>query len=349
MPLSLGILDMSPIPPGSTAGRAIADTLELARLADRLGYDRYWLAEHHSAPAFASASPEILLGRVAQETRRIRVGTGGVMLTNYSPLKVAECFRMLEVLYPGRVELGVGRAAGGSPRVALALQTGLSAKGAVDVSEKLRLLLGFLGDRVGDDHRFRGMHAAPRGMEAPPVWLLGSGNESAALAGELGISFCYAHFLGGDDPGVFDVYRRCFRPSPWQEAPRGAVAASAICADTAEEARALAVPVIAWSVRLVTGEGGGLPTAAEVEAQAPSFTDEERALLEARLQGASLGTGAEVQARLAGIARACGVDEVVVATLTTDSASRRRSYALLAEACGLPGATAQAAGGVGGT
>jgi luciferase family oxidoreductase group 1 len=342
MPLSLGILDMSPVPPGSTAGRAIADTLELARLADRLGYDRYWLAEHHSSAAFASAAPEILIGRVAQETRRIRVGSGGVMLTNYSPLKVAECFRMLEALYPGRVELGVGRAAGAPPRVALALQTGLSAKGVSDVSEKLRLLLGFLTDHPEEGHRFRGVHAVPGGVGAPPVWLLGSGNGSAALAGELGLAFCYAHFLGGDDPGVFEIYRQSFRPSSFLSAPRGAVAMFAICAETAEEARALAVPVICWSVRLVTGEGGGMPTAAEVEAEAPTFSPEERALLQARLAQAALGTPAEVQARLTAVARACGVDEVVVATMTPDSASRLRSYALLAEAFALAGAEAGA-------
>ena len=333
MPPSLGILDQSPIRSGGTAGQAIAETIELARLADRLGYRRYWLAEHHSSGAFAGTAPEILIGRVAGETRRIRVGSGGVMLGNYSPLKVAECFRVLETLYPGRIDLGIGRAPGAMPRAARALQLG---EGAPAVDEKLRLLLGFLDDRIGEGHPSPRVFAAPRGAGAPDPWLLGSGAESAELAGELGIAFCYAHFIQGDGPEAMAAYRRSFRPSPQLAAPRAAIGVASYCADTAERARALALPAACWAVRLVQGTGGSFPSPEEVEAQWPTFSVEELALLEARRAQGVAGAPEEVRERLLALAEGHGADEILVVTITHDFEARKRSYQLLAQVFGLP-------------
>ncbi|AKT36399.1 LLM class flavin-dependent oxidoreductase [Chondromyces crocatus] len=333
MDLSLSVLDQSPIRAGSTAAQAIAETLALARVADRLGYRRYWLAEHHSAGGFAGSAPEILIGRVAMETRRIRVGSGGVMLPNYSPLKVAECFRMLELLYPGRVDLGLGRAAGGMPRAAKAL--GTSDLEGEAFAEKLRLLLDFLVDRVPQGHPFHRVHAVPRGVRAPEVWLLGSGVESAERAAALGISFCYAHFFAPGGEEAMAVYRRRFQPSPWLEAPRGAIAVSVMCAESVDEARRLATPSACWATRLVQGEGGTFPTPDEVETQRPGWSADEAALIEARLDQGIGGTPAEVRAALRTMAAAYGVDEVAIVTIAPDAATRRRSYEQLAEAFGL--------------
>ncbi|EYF03615.1 LLM class flavin-dependent oxidoreductase [Chondromyces apiculatus] len=333
MDLSLGILDQSPIRTGSTAAESIAETLALARLADRLGYQRYWFSEHHSAGGFAGSVPEILIGRVAMETRRIRVGSGGVMLPNYSPLKVAECFRMLEILHPGRVDLGVGRAAGGMPRAARALGTSELEGPAFD--EKLRLLLDFLFERLDPAHPFHRVRAVPGGGGAPEVWLLGSGVESAERAAEQGISFCYAHFFypGGEE--AMDVYRRRFRPSPWLREPRGAIAVSVVCAESAAEARQLAIPSACWGTRLVQGEGGTFPSPDEVEAQRPTWTPDETALIEARLDQTVTGTPATVRDALGALTEAYGVRELLAVTITHDPAVRQRSYTWLAEAFGL--------------
>jgi len=333
MPLSLGILDQSPIRSGGTAAQAIAETLALARLADQLGYARYWLAEHHSSGAFAGPAPEILIGRVASETSRIRVGSGGVMLGNYSPLKVAECFRLLETLHPGRIDLGIGRAPGAMPRASLALRNG--GQGGPDVTEKLRLVLGFLTDQLATEPLYRGVHAVPRGAGMPELWLLGSGAESGALAGELGMAFCYAHFIQGEGPEALDAYRRSFRPSPWLAAPRSALGVSAVCAEHEKEARALTLSAACWAVRLVMGKGGTFPSVEEIEEQRPTFTPEEIELLEARRAQIVAGAPEQARARLVDLAQRHGTDELFVVTITPDFESRKRSYALLAQAFGL--------------
>src|SRR5690349_15011073 len=213
--LKLSVLDQSPVRQGVTPRDALLETVELAKHVDALGYSRYWLAEHHSSPGLAGSAPEIMVARVAGETSRIRVGSGGVMLSHYSALKVAEQFRMLETLHPGRIDLGIGRAPGSDQRTARILRHGPGALGIEHFPRQIQDVVAFLHDDLPPGHPWRGVHAMPSGASTPEVWLLGSSDESALLAAELGTAFSFAHFindLGGAE--VTRVYRARFRPSP---------------------------------------------------------------------------------------------------------------------------------------
>jgi luciferase family oxidoreductase group 1 len=335
--MTLSILDQSPIRPGGTAAEALAETIELARLADQLGYKRYWLSEHHNSAAFAGTAPEILIGSVASATRRIRVGSGGVMLAHYSPLKVAECFRMLETLHPGRIDLGIGRAPGGTARTTLALQAGPTAHPIEAFPQQLRLLEGFLADSIEKDHPFHSVHAMPRGPGMPELWLLGSGGESAAYAAELGSAYSYAHFINPGGEQLMETYRRRFKPSARLAGPLASVSVFVLCADTEAEARRLAFPIEIWGLRLLRKERGAFPSLEEALAHAHTLTADERAYLEVRQAQSAIGTPEQVRDKLLSLAREYGVDEIVAVTITTDFASRRRSYELLAQAFGLRG------------
>src|SRR5947209_7331894 len=187
MALPLSILDLSPIPAGSTAGQALRNTIDLARLADRLGYTRYWLAEHHNIPGLASPAPEIVIGAVARETARLRIGSGGIMLPNHTPLKVVETFRVLEALYPGRIDLGIGRAPGTDQLTALALRRSREALTADDFPAQLAELLAFAADQFPEGHPFQAVHAMPMDVPLPPIWLLGSSDYSAQVAAMIGV------------------------------------------------------------------------------------------------------------------------------------------------------------------
>src|SRR5215471_12595996 len=191
--LRLGVLDQSPVRSGGVVADAIHETLELAELCDRLGYHRYWLAEHHSTPGLAGSSPEVLIGQVAARTSRLRVGSGGVMLQHYSALKVAESFRVLETLYPGRIDLGIGRAPGSDQFTARVLAG--SGGGIEDFPRKLAALLGFLHGDLPAEHPYSSTLAMPTGPSAPEIWLLGSSDQSAILAAHLGTGFSFAHFI----------------------------------------------------------------------------------------------------------------------------------------------------------
>jgi len=247
----LGVLDQSPIRSGGTPTEAIQETLILAEHADRLGYTRYWLAEHHSSGGLAGAAPEVLMGQVAARTSRIRVGSGGVMLSHYSPLKVAENFRVLEALFPGRIDLGIGRAPGSDQRTARALRHGPGAVPLEHFPQQLADLIGFLHDELPDGHPYGGVRAMPAGPSAPPIWILGSSSDGAALAAHFGTAFSYAHFInavGGVDATRF--YRESFRPSARLAAPQASVAVFALCAETEAEAERLAhranTATLAW-------------------------------------------------------------------------------------------------------
>jgi luciferase family oxidoreductase group 1 len=245
--LRLGVLDQSPVRGGGPAD-AIHETLELAEICDRLGYSRYWLAEHHATPGLAGSSPEVLIGQVAARTSRIRVGSGGVMLQHYSPLKVAESFRVLEALFPGRVDLGIGRAPGSDQMTARALREDGSPE---YFPQQVADLVGFLHGELPPGHPYARVLAMPTGPTAPEVWLLGSSDQSAALAAHLGTGFSFAHFInqeGGAE--VTRGYRRAFRPSAWLEAPRSSAAVFVVCADTEAEARRLGKSRELFIVRL---------------------------------------------------------------------------------------------------
>ena len=346
--LRLSVLDQSPIRTGQTPADAIRETLHLAQAADRLGYHRYWLAEHHSTAGLADAAPEILIGAVAAGTRHIRVGSGGVMLTHYSPLKVAEQFRMLETLHPGRIDLGIGRAPGSDGRTALALRRGADAVRGPEVPDpwaetevsrfpdQVGDLIGFLTDGLPPDHRFSTIRAMPAGDGVPEIWLLGSTDASAACAAHFGTAFSFAHFINADGgAAVTRAYVRAFRPSRSLVAARASVAVFAVCADTEAEAERLSRSRDLFIVRLYTGRAGPYPSVEEAERY--PYSPRELAIAEHARRRMVAGTPEQVRGRLLALAAEYGVDEVVVVTITHDPKARLRSYELLAEAFGLRG------------
>ena len=329
--MKLSILDQSPIAEGATPQEAIWESIALARLADRLGYHRYWVAEHHSTSGLAGSTPEILIARLAAETRHLRVGSGGVMLSHYSALKVAENFRMLEALYPGRIDLGIGRAPGSDGRTAQALAHGPGKLGIEYFPRQIKELADFLGDRVASDHPFHGIHAEPRGPGVPELWLLGSSDQSAAYAAYFGLPFSFAHFIN-DEGGaeVMAAYRQQFRASPECAHPLGSIGVFCIAAPTVEEAEHLAASRDLWLLRLRTGRTGPVPTPAE--ALAYPYSDPERQLVAYNRRRTFAGTPEQVKQRLLQLGAEYGVEEFVIVSVLHDYAKRRRSYELIAEA-----------------
>ena len=344
--VTLSVLDQSPIRQGGTASDAIRETLALAQATDRLGYHRYWLAEHHNSGGLASATPEILIGQVAARTSGIRVGSGGVMLSHYSPLKVAETFAMLETLYPGRIDLGVGRAPGSDGRTAAALAHGPGALSVEQFPEQLMELYGFLADDFPPNHPFRGIHAMPRDAGMPELWLLGSTSYGATYAGHLGWAFSFAQFInpaGGEE--IIRAYRKSFRPSPVLPEPRASIGVSVICADTEAEAERLAWS--RWGWRLMAQQGGRRGIPSPEEAISHPYTAADRPYLDHMRETSIYGDPGQVKARLLALGEQYDVDEFVVVTITYDFAARVHSYELLAEAFGLQARTEVAAGSTG--
>ena len=315
--ISLSVLDQSPIPAGSSAGDALRNTIDLAQLADSLGYRRYWLAEHHGAASLACASPEVMIGPVAAATKRIRVGSGGIMLPHYSPLKVAETFGMLASMFPGRIDLGIGRAAGTSPRVSHALQRERRMPPVDDFTEQLSELRDYFADaRPGIPFRF----------EAPPVWLLGSSEQSAIWAAELGLPYAFADFINPEGAGSAAYYRsHCAKPET-------AVAIAAICAETDDEAMRLSASVRMALIHLFRGRSIPVPPPDE----ALEFLSCEGIPISLQPVGRRFVTGspATVKRSIEKIAEEYGAGEVLVLTVVHDHAARRRSYELIAKEFG---------------
>jgi luciferase family oxidoreductase group 1 len=339
----LSVLDQSPIRAGGTAAEAVAETVELAQACERWGYHRYWLAEHHASRGLAGSTPEVLVAHVAARTSRIRVGSGGVMLSHYSALKVAENFRMLETLYPGRIDLGIGRAPGSDPRTARALAHGPGALGIEHFPAQISDLLGFLRNDLREDHPFRGIRAMPEGPTTPELWLLGSSDEGAALAAHFGTAFSFAHFIS--DEGGAEItrgYAARFRPGVLA-APRASVAVFALAADTEAEAQRLATSRYLWITRLYTGRPGAFPSVEE--ALAYPYSERELAIVHHAKRRTIAGAPEQVRARLLDLARAYRADEIMIVTITFDFKARLRSYQLLAEAFGLDPSGEPPAGG----
>jgi luciferase family oxidoreductase group 1 len=331
--LRLGVLDQSPVRSNATPAEAIRETLALAQAADRLGYHRYWLAEHHSTPGLAGPSPEVLIPQIAALTSGIRVGSGGVMLQHYSPLKVAESFRVLETLYPGRIDLGIGRAPGSDQLTARAL-TGPFAPGIESFPQKIADVLGFLHGELPPEHPHARVLAMPTGPGVPEVWLLGSSDQSAALAAHFGTGFSFAHFINADGGAeVTRAYARAFKPSALLAEAQASVAVFVVCAPTEEEARRLAQSRDLFIVRLYTGRLGRYPTVAEAEAY--HYSPHEWAIVEHARRRRLAGTPEQCRAALEALAGDYGVDEIIVVTITESWETRLRSYALLAEAFAL--------------
>jgi luciferase family oxidoreductase group 1 len=331
--MKLSILDQSPIISGHSAAQAIGETLKLARRADELGYHRYWLAEHHAIGALADPCPEILLARLGAETRRIRVGTGGVLLPYYSAFKIAEVFRMLEALYPGRIDLGIGRAPGGDQRTARAVGGGRFPD-AEQFPQQVWELLGYLDGTLPEDHPFRNVRVQPEGKTSPELWLLGSSDYSGLLAAQLGVRFSFAHFInaqGGDL--VTRAYRERYQSSGREPEPHAAVCCFVICADTDDEAERLARVVDLRRLHMALNQDLPVPTLAEAEKRA--FSKEELQYIRSQRPRAVLGSPATCKEKLLQIADAYAADELMVLTITGDYATRLESYERLAKVFGL--------------
>ncbi|HWE12380.1 MAG TPA: LLM class flavin-dependent oxidoreductase [Solirubrobacteraceae bacterium] len=331
----LSVLDQSPIAQGSTGAQALHNTIDLARLTDELGYHRYWVAEHHGGPMLAGPSPEVLIGPIAAATERIRVGSGGVMLPHYSPLKVAESFTILAALFPDRIDLGLGRAAGTDPLTTFALQRDRRQAAPDDFPQQLAELLAYFEDNLPEDHPFRHLAATLPGRPHLPVpWLLGSSEQSAIWAGELGLRYAFADFINPRGTHIADLYRQRFTPARDLQAPRLAVAVWALAAPTDEEAEYLASSSRMSFTKLRRGQLIAFPPPDE----ATEFLAREARLTpsgEVPGRRGVVGSPEKVRAGLEQVASAYGADEVIVVTITYDHNVRRRSYELLAEAFAL--------------
>ena len=324
--MRLSVLDQTPIPSGSTAGEALRNSIDLARHAERLGYHRYWVAEHHNTLGLAGSAPEILVGHIAEATTTIRVGTGGVMLPHYAPLKVAEAFKVLSALHPDRIDLGLGRAPGSDQVTAVALSQIKQPPSAAHYPAMVAELDGWLRNTLPDDSPFRGrVTATPVVDEPPPIWLLGSSPDSAALAAHFGLPLAFADFITmSDGPAIAQAYRRQYDPEARNPEPYVLVAASVICAETDDEAEALAQPVKLWRQR---GLSGPIPTPDETATHRPGPLD-----IPPQRKPMIVGSPATVKAGIEEMTRAYGADEFMAVTIVWGHADRVRSYELLAEA-----------------
>jgi luciferase family oxidoreductase group 1 len=331
--MRLSVLDQSPVISGHTPAQAVHETIRLAKAAERLGFHRYWLAEHHALAALADPCPEILLARIAAETTKIRVGTGGVLLPYYSPLKVAEQFRMLEALYPGRIDLGIGRAPGGDQTTALAMGQGRYT-GAEHFPEQVQYLAAYLDGTLPPDHPFAEVKVMPAGSGAPEIWLLGSSDYSGALAAQLGLRFAFAHFISADGgDAVMREYKRRYQSSEREPAPQSLLCVFVICAETAETAERLAASIDLR--RLNSDYGVNAPVPTLKEAQSYPYTEADRRRIAHHRRRVVLGTPEIVRDRLLALQEQFQADELMAITITGDYDSRLRSYELLAGAFAL--------------
>lgn len=331
MPLPLSVLDLVPVTTGESAAAALRRTTELARLAEQLGYVRYWFAEHHDMPSVASAAPDVLIGHISSATRHLRVGSGGVMLPNHAPLRVAEAFRTLNALHPGRIDLGLGRAPGSDRKASIALRA-LDGEHFAELLTELRVWSG--EQALPDDHPLRTLRATPDDAPLPPIWLLGSSGASAEYAGHEGTGYSFAsHFSAAPPAPAFNAYRRAFRPSASFPAPHTILGVSVVCAPTSDEAQWHARAMeLAW-VRIRRGQFAPLPT--PHEAQHHEYSPAESAVAAQFRALTLIGTPDDVYAQIADRAQQCAADEVMVVSNMADHAARLRCYALLAQAAGM--------------
>lgn len=327
MPIPLSVLDLAPVPTGTGASVALRRTVELARTAERLGFARHWFAEHHSMPSVASSAPEILIAHVAAHTESIRVGSGGIMLPNHIPLKLAEVIHTLCALYPDRIDLGLGRAPGSDPNASRALR----AFDGEAFPSLLAELLAFSRGELPQDHPLRSVMVMPNDVGLAPIWLLGSSGASASMAGQRGMGYSFAsHFSPTPAAPALKTYRDHFQPSPDFPEPHAILCVSVVCADTAEEADYLATTGDLMRIRLRRGEFKPLPS--PEEALAYPHTQAERITVKAFRELNIVGTPDTVRTEIETRARNCGADEVMIASNIFDHQARLRSYELVAQA-----------------
>lgn len=343
--LTLSVLDQSTVVSGRSPDASIRESIRLAQHCEALGYARYWCAEHHNSPSQAGTAPEILISAIAASTSRIRVGSAGVMLPHYSALKVAEQFRVLEAIAPGRIDLGLGRAPGSDGRTAYALNPQAETAADQFPAQVRDLLAWTAGRKLVEGHPFRDIIAQPAGPTTPEVWILGSSDYGAQVAAYFGLPFCFAQFIAetGTERAI-EIYRQHYRPSERHPTPHPAVCVWGMAAETAEQAeylfgsRALS--------RLWRDQGIFAPLPSPEEAAAAELSEAQRSRLERIRQRAFYGTPDVVGAKLRALAASCGVEEIAVLTTLHDPEARRQSYRLLAQAFGLQrdGPTPETAG-----
>jgi luciferase family oxidoreductase group 1 len=339
MAVALSVLDLVPLGVGGTSVDALRDAATLARAVDRLGYTRLWYAEHHNMPGIATTTPEILIAHVGALTSRIRLGAGGVMLPNHSALKVAESYKLLEALHPGRIDLGVGRAPGTDGLTALALRRARQSLGAYDFIEQLDELVAWGRGTFPAGHPFGAVRAMPDDRQLPALYMLGSSDYGARVAAERGLGFAFAGHFSQDPPHVaMRAYREAFSPTGALERPHAIIALSVFCADTTEAAELMASSMRLSFAQLRTGRPGRLPS--PEQAMAHVFTADEQAVSDLYANLMIVGTPAQVRARIEDVVAQTAADEVMVVTHAYEVAARIRSYELVAQAFGL-GAVAQ--------
>jgi luciferase family oxidoreductase group 1 len=343
--IPLSVLDLAPVGEGSSATEALRASVALAREVERLGYHRYWVAEHHNMPGIASSAPAVLLAHAASVTSTIRIGSGGVMLPNHAPLVVAEQFGMLEALHPGRVDLGIGRAPGTDGLTASALRRSQQSLAVDDFPEQFGELRAFFTGGFPDGHPYRRITAVPGEGHQPAIWLLGSSDYSAQVAGLLGLPFSFAHhFASQNTMPALEAYRSTFRPSVEHTAGAGAtgdaltepyamLGVAVVCAETEQQARWLAGPAQLAFLRLRSGRPGRYPT--PEEAAGYSFTPAEREQVKGWYRSHVVGSPESVRQQLDELVARTGADELMITTMTHGADDRRRSYQLLAEVAGL--------------
>ena len=335
----LSVLDQSPVPTGSTPAQALQNSISLARHVDALGYNRFWMSEHHAMETLACTAPEIMLARIGAETSRIRIGSGGIMLPHYTALKVAETFRTLEALYPGRVDLGLGRAPGGGPVESLALRRDRKSQPVDDFPQQVEELLAFLHHEFPDRHPFATMTVAPDSPGAPDVWMLGSSMWSSSAAAQFGLPYAFAHFFSPvNTRAAITAYQHSFVGSPYRDAPEAMAAVGVICADTQQEADYLAASVRLLQLRIRMNDRRPIASPEDALRELQAIGASIPAPEEGEFPRYFAGTPDTVRTSLEAMSKALNIQELVINTITWDHTARLRSYALLSNAFDLENA-----------
>ncbi|KGP71781.1 LLM class flavin-dependent oxidoreductase [Pontibacillus yanchengensis] len=327
--MKLGVLDQSPISKGQTAEQTLQNTIELAQFTEQLGYTRYWVAEHHNTNGLASSSPEVLMTRLASSTSTIRIGSGGVLLPQYSPLKVAENAKMLEALFPGRIDLGLGRSPGGSQQTRLALTDGMK-KTLSAFSRQVKDIHGYLFDSLSDDHPYKGVIATPTTQSNPETWVLGLTARGAKHAALNGTGFTLGHFINPDESiEAIQTYLNEFQPSKAHAEPKINACVFVVCAETEEKAEELALSQDMWLLHVGKGIETRIPSVEEVKQH--TFTAQELEKIKANRRRAIIGTPKQVREELESLSEAYQTDEFLIITNIYDFEAKKKSYQLLAE------------------
>lgn len=327
--MKLSILDQAVISSGKSARDALLDSTELAKIGDRLGYSRYWIAEHHDFPGLACPSPEIMLAYIGQQTKSIRIGSGAILLPHYKPFKIAENFNLLATLFPNRIDLGVGRAPGGSAEVSIAL-SGNFLENVRNMPDSFQTLLHLLQNEIPKDHPFLGISAAPLPMTAPQPWLLGTSGKSAQLAAEKGVSYAFGQFMSEKNgTEIVSSYKKQFKPSNFLSEPYSIVTVSVICAESTDKAQELSLSNLAWSIKMMRGEKQeALPSIVEAKKYLQSLGKKE--IDEASKHNMIIGNPLEVKSQLEELINQYNADEVMIITNVHRSEDKIKSYELVA-------------------